>query len=79
MAAATVVTKPVTNIDGSYREKFVKLSIASNGDTYVTGLKRIRAASVDNPSITSVTFSGGTITFASGGAVSNFTLRVVGL
>jgi hypothetical protein len=71
MAAATIANKHEA-VFGNYRVMFADVTIANNGDTWVTGMKKILAMSLDPTTNASVgaTKSGGTITFASGGALT---------
>ena len=65
---------------GSRRVITAQVDIASDTDTWVTGLKAIEALSVRPESNTAVgaTYSGGTITFQTTGAESNALVQVTG-
>jgi len=78
MAAVTVVSQR-TNIDGSYREKFYTINIASSGDTLATPFKTIKSASASNVAVTNVATSGGTVTFTTTGAVTGVQICLTGL
>lgn len=69
MAAVTVVRKR-ENVPGSRRQILATVNIASNGDTFATGLKFIEFWSATSISANAIggTLSGGTITLATGGA-----------
>lgn len=74
---AVTVLKIRRNVNGSFRENYYNLNIGVNGDTYNTNLKQIISADSNNPgAITSITFSGGTLTFNTTGAVNNAFVRV---
>lgn len=77
---AVTITKTRQNVNGSLREKYLQLNIGSNGDTYDTKFKQIIAADSNNPgAITSITFSGGVLTFNTTGAVNGAFVRVTAL
>lgn len=80
MAAVTQTGTPLLNVPGSVREKhFPDIDVANNGDTLETGFQSILNAITNQPgSVTSMTFSGGTITFVTGGAVSDLKVTVWG-
>lgn len=80
MAAVTQTGTPNFNNPGSLKQiTFPDIDIAANGDTLATGLQRILNAFTNVPgSVTSMTFSGGTITFVTGGAVNNVIVTVFG-
>lgn len=80
MAAVTQTGTPAINVPGSVREKvFPDIDIANTGDTLATGFQSIRNAYTNNPgAVTSMTFSGGTITFNTTGAVNNVVVTVQG-
>jgi hypothetical protein len=80
--AAVNVDRRRSFISGSMREVVAQVDIATDGDTFVTGLKRIESVSA-TPSQSSATqvgttISGGTVTFKVGGAENNVLVRVVG-
>jgi hypothetical protein len=70
MAAATIANRREV-VYGSHRIVMADVTIANNGDTWVTGLKKVLAMSIDPTTNASAggTKSGGTITFATGGAL----------
>jgi hypothetical protein len=77
---AVTILKTRNNVNGSLREKYINLNIGANLDTYNTQFKQIIAVDSNNPgAITSITFSGGTLTFNTTGAVNNVFLRVTAL
>ena len=80
MAAVTVDTQDMSVI-GSKRQVTAQVGIANTGDTFATGLKIIDAFSVigGTAAVTSATKSGGTLTFATGGAVEAAQVIAVGL
>lgn len=75
----STVNSKLENVNGSYREVYYNLTITGNGDTLVVNpMKVIRAASWDNPgAVTSVTYSGNTVTFVATGAAT-FNIRFTG-
>ena len=79
MAAATNVSRPFNNVDGSLREKYyTAVTIAANGDTLNTGMKTIFMIDVGNTAVvTGYTAAGGVITFNATGA-GTFPLQVTG-
>ena len=80
MAAVTQTGTPWMNVPGSLREKtYPDIDIANSGDTIATGFQTILNAYTNQPgNVTVMAFSGGTITFTTGGAVSNLRLTVIG-
>lgn len=70
MPAVTVANRRASVI-GSKRMITADITIANNGDTWVTGLRRIEGMSSDPTTAASsgATKSGGTITFVTGGAL----------
>lgn len=76
---AVTVTKQFTNVNGSYREKFFTINIASSGDTLKTGMNLIRSMSANDGAITKMAASGGTITFTTTGAVTGALVDVNGI
>ena len=75
---AITVSKQRTVITGNEKVKYYTLT-GANADTYNTGLKIVDAVGTSNPGVvTSVTASGGTITFNSTGAYTNILVRVDG-
>ena len=70
MAAVTVANRR-SSVIGSKRMITADITIANNGDTWVTGLRRIEGISVDPTTAASagMTRSGGTVTFVTGGAL----------
>ena len=79
MAAVTQTGIPNYNVPGSVRMiTFPDIDIAANGDTLATGLQSILNAFTNDTAVTSMTFSGGTITFVTGGVVSNVKVTVFG-
>lgn len=79
MAAVTLNRRRVA-VFGNKRIVTADISIANTGDTYNTGLKFIDSASVDGGSaaVNSFTKSGGTLTLATGGAVTNALVIAIG-
>ena len=79
MAAATV-NRRRSVVFGNKRVVLADVSIAANGDTFATGLHIIDSFSVDSSTTGAIgaTKSGGTITFASGGAISNIPVVAIG-
>lgn len=77
MAAVTVANRRGSVI-GNKRMVTADITIASNGDTWVTGLKKIEGVSVDPTTSASAgaTKSGGTITFVTGGALVTSVIAV---
>jgi len=78
MAAVTVSSK-ANNVKGSLRELMFKINIATSGDTLATGLKQVKAVSVNDTAITKVAASAGTLTFTTTGAVTAALVGVTGL
>lgn len=80
MAAVTQTGTPTVNVPGSLRQRdFPDIDIANNGDTLATGFQTILNAFTNQPgNVTAMSFSGGTITFTTGGAVNNVRLTVFG-
>lgn len=80
MAAVTQTgTRAVVNLGNATMFTFPDIDIANNGDTLVTGFQQILSAYTNKPgSVTSMTFSGGTLTFVTGGAVSDVIVTVIG-
>jgi len=70
MPAVTVANRR-SSVIGSKRMVTADITIANNGDTWVSGLKKVEAVSVDPTTAASAgaTKSGGTITFVTGGAL----------
>lgn len=70
MAAASIANRREV-VFGSKRVVYADVTIANNGDTWATGLKKVEAMSIDPTTNASAggTKSGGTITFATGGAL----------
>lgn len=77
--AAVTVTSQRYNVDGSQREQFYVINIASNGDTLATGLKAINNVSCNDTAVSKIAVSGGTITFTTGGAVTAAIVGVTGV
>jgi hypothetical protein len=80
MAAVTVNTQE-SSVIGSKRQVTAQVDIANTGDTFDTGLKVVDAFSVvgGSAAVTSATKSGGTLTFATGGAVTDAQVIATGL
>jgi hypothetical protein len=80
--AAVTVDRRRGFISGNMREVVAQIDIATDGDTFVTGLRRIEAVSAipsqSSASQVGCTVSGGTVTFKVGGAENNVLVRVVG-
>ena len=80
--AAVTVNRRRAFISGNMREVVANVSVAADGDTFNTQLRRIEAvaATPSQSSATQVgcTISGGTIIFKVGGAEANVLVRVVG-
>lgn len=79
MAIQTPTTR-VDNIAGSLRQVIATFASISNNDTWATGLGLISGLSIDPGTASSIgaTTSGGTVTFATGGAVINVQVLVFG-
>lgn len=79
MAAVTVNRQRMV-VMGNKRVILADVSIAANGDTFATKLKIIDSASCDSSTTGAVgaTKSGGTLTFATGGALANVLVAVWG-
>lgn len=79
MAIQTPTTR-VDNIAGSLRQVIATFASISNGDTWPTGLGLISGVSIDPGTATSIgaTLSGGTVTFATSGAVTNVQVLAFG-
>ncbi len=81
--AAVTQNSVVDNVDGSIRERFFNINIATSGDTLVTGLKTVLSASFNDVAITKAApgtgANTGTLTLTTTGAVTNALLRVAGL
>jgi hypothetical protein len=69
--AAAVITNRKRVVIGS-ENMITATVVANNTDTWITGLKKILAASFEATTNSSIgfTISGGTITFASGGSLT---------
>ena len=79
MATQVTTQKIQRNVNGSYRQILYNLNITGNGDTFATNLKTIFSANTPNSAaITNMTFSGGTITFTTTGAVNGVPVDVIG-
>lgn len=80
MPAVTVDTQDMSVI-GSKRQVTAQVDIANSGDTFDTGLKIIDSvvAVGGSAAVTRVTKSGGTVTFVTGGAVTDAQVIAVGL
>lgn len=78
--AAVTVNSVAYNYIGNRRMICANLSVA-NTNTWVTGLVQIDAFSIDSSATTAMggTISGGTITFATGGADAAANVMVVGV
>lgn len=76
---ATTVTNRKDSVIGNKRLVTATVAITTNGDTWATGLKQIDTITLDPTTNASggATASGGTITFAVGGALTMW-LGVVG-
>lgn len=79
MAAVTVNSSSLS-VFGDRSVVVADVSIANNGDTWVSGLSTITAvvSSGGSAAVTRVTKSGGTVTFVTGGAVNNAYVMAVG-
>mgnify|MGYP001604300040 CR=1 FL=1 len=77
--AAVTVTAQRTNVDGSYRERFYTINIATSGDTMATPFRTIKGVSFNDVAITKAAAAVGVITFTTTGAVTGALVRVVGL
>lgn len=75
---AITVAKNRTVVQGNEKVKFYTLT-GINADTLATGLKIVDLVTTNNPGVvTSVTASGGTITFNSTGAYTGILVKVEG-
>ncbi len=79
MAAATLVGKRRVTIWGDKRVVMAQVTMATSGDTYVTGLKAVQQLSCEPTTAVAsgTTFSGGTVTFIGTGPIT-FNLIAVG-
>lgn len=68
--AAVTVTKQYTNVNGSLREKYVTINIATSGDTFDTKFKILKSVNFNDVAITKAAVSAGIITFTTTGAVT---------
>jgi hypothetical protein len=61
---AITVTNRRENVDGNYRQIIATLGLGTSSEAWVTGLKIIRAYTIDGgtAAVTSVSVSGGTLT-----------------
>lgn len=77
---AVTVNKLRNNVNGNYRQKLYNVDIANNGDTLVTPLSYIAEWNATAQSAAAVggTVSGGTITFATSGALPGVVVQVMG-
>ncbi len=78
MAAVTAVNQR-TNVDGSYRERFYTLTIATSGDTLTTPFKTIKSVSFNDVAITKAAAAAGVITFTTTGVVTAALVSIRGL
>ena len=79
--AAVTVNRRRTVVFGNKRVVLADVSIANNGDTFATGsLHIIDTASAESSTTGAVGFtkSGGTMTFATGGAIANVQVIAIG-
>lgn len=77
--AAVTVDSAIHNVAGSMREIVAQIDIANSGDTWATGLRTIKMLTHEpDANMTSVAYSGGTITFTTGGAITNMQIKVTG-
>jgi len=81
MAAVTQVQKARVNVNGSYRENYYNLNIATTGDTLKTAFRRIVSIVSSDPKITATSFvsATGVVTFTISGAVTGGLVRITGL
>lgn len=68
------------SVFGDRRVITAQVDIASNGDTFATGLASIDVAVATSSTTGAVglTYSGGTITFVTGGAINNVQVMAIG-
>lgn len=80
MAAVTVDRKR-SLVFGNRRVITATVDIAADADTWVSGLRIIESLSAlsETNAAIGATFSGGTVTFQTGGAENNVLVQVVGL
>lgn len=78
--AAVTVNRVRYSVFGNKRIVLADVSIAANGDTFNTKLKLLDTASCDSSTTGAVgaTKSGGTLTFATGGALANVLVVAIG-
>ena len=71
MAAATITNRR-SSVIGNKRMITADVTVAGVSDTWITGLKKVEAMSVDPTTLAdaAATKSGGTITFVTAGALS---------
>jgi hypothetical protein len=78
--AAVTVDRSRTAVFGNRRVRLATVDIAADADTWVSGLRRIESLSAISETNAAIgaTFSGGTVTFQTGGAESNVLVQAVG-
>lgn len=84
MAAVTQNSRPTNNVNGSLREVYYNISIATSGDTLSVPLRTIYDLSYNKTAavtqaVPTAAAGGNTITFTTTGAVSNLLFKVTGV
>ncbi len=78
--AAVTVNSQRTNVNGSYREKYYNVTIATTADTMATSFKVIKSMSCNDVGVTKMAAAAGVITFTTtGGAITAALVTVTGL
>lgn len=76
--AAVTVNRRTTNVSGAKKHKTFNID-GDNTNTLATRLRRIDFVGFGTTTITGVTLSGGTITFAASGAFTGIDILAIGI
>lgn len=76
--AAVTVDRIRRNVLGNRRVITAQIDVATTGDTWATGLRRIESIHVSDIKVTSIAVSGGTATLTISGAVTDALATVIG-
>jgi hypothetical protein len=79
MAAVTQNGRFGLAVLGNQRLLEYNITIANNGDTLVTPLRKVYAANSNDTAISKISVNGGTLTFTTSGPVSGALVSVIGL
>lgn len=78
---AVTINSQKRSVFGNKRINMVNLDVGADADTWISGFTTIDFATIEPPDETAMglTWSGGTLTFQTGGAKANCKLLVIGI